>query len=232
MGDTGAPECTDDRFMLANGNHAPGRPSVKTCVLADDHPAVTHVISQLLVERGYSVVASVADGASALAAIELHRPDVAIVDFSMPGLTGVEVARASGRSTPGTGVMLFTAHGHEALMHEALEAGVRGLVLKHAPITEVVRAVELVADGKIYIDPTLAVRLIAAGKRRAKGDLTQRERDVLRLIADGKTNDQIGLELFISPQTVRTYVRKAMSKMQAANRTQAVANALRRSLIA
>jgi DNA-binding NarL/FixJ family response regulator len=204
----------------------------KTCVIADDHPAVTHMIGRLLEERGYSIVATVPDGDRALLAIEEHRPDVAILDLAMPGLNGLDVTRAIARTSPTTAPLLFTGHSREALVVEALAAGVRGLVLKQAPIAEILRAVDLVASGDIYVDPTLAAPLITARRRRTKAELSHRESEVLRLISEGMTNDQIGADLFISPQTVRTYVRKAMAKLGAANRTQAVATALRRSLIA
>lgn len=200
-------------------------------MIADDHPAVTHMLGQLLEPRGYTVVC-VGDGDSAIEAIELHRPDVAVLDVSMPRQTGLDVARAAARISPDTAVLLYTASAGEALLHEALEVGVRGLVLKNAPVAEVVRAIELVASGKLYVDPTLGASLIASGKKRPNADLTQREREVLRRVADGKTNDQIGAELFISPQTVRTYVRKAMAKLDADTRTQAVAEAIRQHLIA
>jgi DNA-binding NarL/FixJ family response regulator len=203
----------------------------RTCLVADDHPAVTHVISQLLRDRGFEVLATVEDGTNALDTIERLRPDFAVIDLSMPGLSGIEVARAAAESSPETAVLLYTGHGQETLMKEALDAGVRGLVLKHAPVVEIIRAIEIVASGNVYVDPTLAVSLIAARKKPARGELTMREREVLRLISDGKNNVEIGKELYISPQTVRTYVRKAMAKLKARNRTHAVATALRRSLI-
>jgi DNA-binding NarL/FixJ family response regulator len=203
----------------------------RTCLVADDHPAVTHVISQLLRDRGFEVLATVEDGTNALDTIERLRPDFAVIDLAMPGLSGIEVARAAAESSPETAVLLYTGHGQETLMKEALDAGVRGLVLKHAPVVEIIRAIEIVASGSVYVDPTLAVSLIAAGKKPARGELTMREREVLRLISDGKNNVEIGKELYISPQTVRTYVRKAMAKLKARNRTHAVATALRRSLI-
>jgi DNA-binding NarL/FixJ family response regulator len=203
----------------------------KTCLVADDHPAVTHVISQLLRDRGFQVVATVEDGQHALDAIVKHRPDIAVLDVSMPSLSGIEVAKQAMQASPETAVLLYTGHGQEVLLREALDAGVRGLVLKHAPVVEIISAVETVASGTVYVDPTLAVALISAGRKPARGDLTQRERDVLRLISDGLNNVEIGQNLFISPQTVRTYVRKAMAKLQARNRTHAVATALRRSLI-
>jgi DNA-binding NarL/FixJ family response regulator len=115
---------------------------------------------------------------------------------------------------------------------EALDAGVRGFVLKEAPLADLVRAVRTVAGGGSYVDPVLVGVLASPQAVEQLPALSQRERDVLRLLADGMSNEQIGKELFISPETVRTHVRKAMDKLDADTRTQAVAKALRQSLIA
>jgi DNA-binding NarL/FixJ family response regulator len=129
-------------------------------------------------------------------------------------------------------VILYTAYGDRALLTEALDAGARGFVLKEAPLAELVRAVELVAEGRTYVDPVLAGVVTGGAATEKVLNLTQRERDVLRLLADGNSNEAIGKTLFISPETVRTHVRKAMTKLDADTRTQAVATALRMSLIA
>jgi DNA-binding NarL/FixJ family response regulator len=129
-------------------------------------------------------------------------------------------------------VILYTAYGERALLTEALDAGARGFVLKEAPLAEVLRAVELVAEGRTYVDPVLAGVLSSGAAADKTLKLTQRERDTLRLLADGHSNEEIGKRLFISPETVRTHVRKAMAKLDADTRTQAVATALRQSLIA
>ncbi len=150
----------------------------------------------------------------------------------MPGLSGIEIARQIARSSPDTAVILYTAFGDRALLTEALDAGARGFVLKEAPLAEVVRAVELVAGGRTYVDPVLAGVLTSSEATEKLSRLTQRERDVLRLLADGKSNEEMGKELFISAETVRTHIRKAMNKLDADTRTQAVATALRQSLIA
>ena len=203
-----------------------------TCVVADDHPAVVEAVSDVLAENGVTVPGRARDGTDAVKLIELHRPDVAVLDLRMPGLSGIEVARLAARSSPGTAVILYTAFGDRALLTEALDAGARGFVLKEAPLAEVVRAVELVAAGRTYVDPVLAGVLSSSAATEKIPNLTQRERDVLRLLADGMTNEEIGKTLFISAETVRTHVRKAMSKLDADTRTEAVATALRQSLIA
>ncbi len=203
-----------------------------TCLVADDHPAVVEAVSDVLEENGIAVVGRARDGREAVQKIEALKPNVALLDLRMPLLSGIEVARQVSRSAPDTAVILYTAFGDRALLTEAMDAGARGFVLKEAPLAEVVRAVELVASGRTYVDPVLAGVLSSSAATDKMSKLTQRERDVLRLLADGLSNEEIGKALFISPETVRTHVRKAMSKLDADTRTQAVATALRQSLIA
>lgn len=203
-----------------------------TCLVADDHPAVVEAVADVLGENGIAIAGRARDGREAVEKIESTQPDVALLDLRMPGLSGIEVARHVGRSAPNTSIILYTAFGDRALLTEAMDAGARGFVLKEAPLAEVVRAVELVASGRTYVDPVLAGVLSSSAATEKMSRLTQRERDVLRLLADGLSNEEIGKSLFISPETVRTHVRKAMAKLDADTRTQAVATALRQSLIA
>lgn len=217
---------------MSDGSEALQMNSVTTCVVADDHPAMVEAVAEVLSESGVSVVARAADGEDALAKIEARQPDVALIDVRMPRLGGVEVARRAATSAPNTSVILYTAYGDRALLIEALDAGARGFVLKEAPLADLARAVELVARGGTYVDPVLAGFLATSRTTDKLPSLTQREREVLRLLADGNSNEEIGKALFISPETVRTHVRKAMNKLDADTRTQAVATALRQSLIA
>jgi DNA-binding NarL/FixJ family response regulator len=206
--------------------------SSTTCIVADDHPAMVEAVADMLAESGLSVVGRARNGEDALAKIEARQPDVALIDVRMPRLGGVDVARRAATSAPKTAIILYTAYGDRALLTEALDAGARGFVLKEAPLTDLARAVELVAQGGTYVDPVLASFLASSRTTEKLRTLTQRERDVLRLLADGHSNEEIGKRLFISPETVRTHVRKAMAKLDADTRTQAVATALRQSLIA
>ena len=201
-----------------------------TCVIADDHPAMLTAIADTLERSGVEVVGRAADGQVALAQIEAHQPQVALVDIRMPRLSGIEVATKAGVVAPNTSIIFYTAYGDRALLSEALDVGARGFVLKEAPLPDLVRAVERVAAGDAYVDPVLAGVLVSAQSEKVP-TLTQREREVLRLLADGQSNEEIGKRLFISPETVRTHVRKAMAKLAADTRTQAVAIALRQSLI-
>jgi DNA-binding NarL/FixJ family response regulator len=211
------------------------RPAAQSvsCLVADDHPAVLEAVGDYLDQAGIRVAGRARDGEEALQKIESLRPDVALVDLRMPRLGGIELARQVSRVHPDTAVILYTGYGDRAQLTEALDAGARGFVLKEAPLDDLVRAVEAVARGDTYVDPVLAGVLATASAGAGQvPTLTQRERDVLRLLADGLSNEEIGKKLFISAETVRTHIRKAMDKLDADTRTQAVAKAIRQSLIA
>ena len=165
-----------------------------------------------------------------MALVESQRPGLAVLDLRMPGLAGAAVIRRVSRTTPQCACVVYSGFGDGALLNEVLDAGARGYVLKDAPLDALVRALVTVDGGGMYIDPALADVLIRATPARELG-LTPRERDVLRLLADGHSNESIGRELFISPDTARTQLGTAMAKLGVSTRTQAVASALRHELI-
>lgn len=200
-----------------------------TAIVADDHPAMLAAVCDVLADAGVDVIGRAQNGEEALAKIETRRPRVAVVDVRMPRLGGVELARRAAEVAKDTALVFYTAYGDRALVTEALDLGVRGFVLKEAPLEDLLRAVRAVAAGKTYIDPVLAASAIGPS---TAPQLTARERDVLRLLADGFSNEEIGKELYISAETVRGYIRKAMAKLGADTRTEAVAAALRQNLIA
>ena len=202
-----------------------------TIVVADDHPAMLAAVAEILDRNGFEVVGSARDGQQAAALIEATKPKVAVLDMRMPRLSGIEVAIRVASVSPETSIIFYTAFGDRALLSEALDVGARGFVLKEAPLSDLVRCVELVVGGEAYVDPVLAGFLVSSDLVDRVPALTQREREVLRLLADGLANDEIGKRLNISAETVRTHVRKAMTKLEADTRTQAVAKALRQSII-
>lgn len=202
-----------------------------TCVLADDHPPVLQFLSRFLSNSGITITASTRDGDEALRKIEQTHPTVAVLDARMPRLSGLDVVQRLQTAGSPTRVILYTGYGDDALLSDALDSGVGGVLDKEAPLDDLLRAIRIVAEGGTYLDPTAAASLIAQRRRVSAHALTQREREVLRLLADGNTNEAIGAELSISPQTVRTHVQKAMEKLGAGTRVQAVATALREELI-
>jgi DNA-binding NarL/FixJ family response regulator len=201
-------------------------------VVADDHPAILDAVSRFLEsERGFELVGRAGDGETALQLIAEVKPEIALLDIRMPGLGGIDVAaRLNAMSSP-TSVVLYTAYPERALLLASLDAGVRGFILKEAPLEEMVRAIRIVAGGGSYIDAALAGVLAGPATNERMLTLTKRERDVLRLLAEGMRDEQAGRTLSISPLTVRTHVQHAMAKLKCDTRTQAVAVALRESLI-
>jgi DNA-binding NarL/FixJ family response regulator len=205
--------------------------ALTTIVVADDHPAMLEAVAEILERHGFTVVGRAPDGEQAVTLISEQKPDLALLDYRMPRLNGIEVAARAATGSPDTAIVFDTAYGDRALLSEALEVGARGFVLKEGPLSDLVNAVERVVAGESYVDPVLAGFLVTDALNERLTTLTQRERDVLRLLADGLANEEIGKRLQISPETVRTHVRKAMTKLEADTRTQAVATALRQSII-
>jgi two-component system, NarL family, nitrate/nitrite response regulator NarL len=203
-----------------------------SCLVADDHPAMVEAICAVLEDHDISVAGRAHDGAEAYTKIEKRRPTVALVDVRMPSLSGLDLVRHAAKANLPTRIILYTGYGDRTLLTEAIDAGASGFLMKAAPLLHLVRAVEIVARGGTYVDPVLADVLAVSKGNGNTPELTPREREVLRLLADGFANEEIGRQLVISPETVRTHVRKAMTKLGAETRTQAVAKALRLSLIA
>jgi DNA-binding NarL/FixJ family response regulator len=196
-----------------------------SCLLADDHPALTVAIAAYLGENGFDVVGPVADGRRAVALAEETKPELAVIDYRMPRLAGIELIKAVHEVSPETRIAVYTADADEALAHCVLQSGAVAIVLKEAPLADLVRALEAALAGKSYIDPALA-RTTKPG-----GSLTKRELEVLKLLAEGLQHEEIGRRLGISSETVRTHLRKASDRLGATTRTQAVATALRLGLI-
>lgn len=201
-----------------------------TCVVADDHPPIVDAVVRYLTAGGFRVLGSAQDGEEALAAIARHHPAVCVSDIRMPHLAGLDLARRAKASAPETAVVLYSGFADRGLVAEALDAGARGFALKDGPLSDLARAIDLVAGGDVYVDPVLAADL-ARAEPIASRRLTGRERDVLRLLAEGGSYGEIASNLFLSPDTVRAHAHHAMTKLGAKTRTQAVALALRDALI-
>jgi DNA-binding NarL/FixJ family response regulator len=208
-------------------------------ILADDHAVVRQGIRRFLEEDGdVDVVAEASDGAEAVRLVEEHRPDVAVLDIRMPEVTGVEATRRIKARFPDTRVLVLTAYDDDPYVFALLEAGADGYVLKTASADQLVDAVHTVHRGESALSPEVASKVVqqATGRRPASAadqiePLTPREIDVLRLVAKGMTNREVGQELGISHRTVQGHLASIYDKLDANSRTEAVTEALKRGWI-
>ena len=201
-----------------------------TCVVADDHPPVLESVSRFLELQGFRVVGRARNGEEAIALVESQRPSVAVLDLRMPLVAGASVIRQVARTTPQCSCVVYSGFGDGALLDRGARRRRPRLRAQGCPARRARSCARDRGNGGMYIDPALADVLIRATPARELG-LTVRERDVLRLLADGHSNESIGRELFISPDTARTQLGAAMAKLGVSTRTQAVATALRHELI-
>jgi DNA-binding NarL/FixJ family response regulator len=190
-------------------------------LLADDHVTVRHGLKLLIDgQPDMKVVAEASDGATAVKSAAALKPDVVVMDISMPGMNGLVATRALKKQQPGTAVITLTRHSDDAYLQELLRAGVSGYVLKQSAPTELLRAIREAAAGGQYLDSTLAAR-VTAGFLAREGRtvdkpgaaLSQREAEVLRLIASGYSNKEIAGRLSLSVKTVEAHKANAMRKL-------------------
>ncbi|GJF08249.1 DNA-binding response regulator [Mycolicibacterium cyprinidarum] len=204
-------------------------------VVGDDHPMFREGVVRALQSSGsIDVVAEADDGTAALAAIREHRPQVALLDYRMPGMDGSEVAEAVQRDALPTRVLLISAHDESAIVYKALQMGAAGFLPKESSRSELVAAVLDCAKGRDVVAPSLAAGLAGEIRRRVEPEgplLSPREREVLTLIAAGSSIPAIAKELFLAPSTVKTHVQRLYQKLGVSDRAAAVAEAMRRKLL-
>ncbi len=208
-------------------------------VICDDHEIVRRGLVALLhAEPGFLVVAEAGDGQDALALVEKHHPAVLVTDLVLPGLSGLELARIALQRSPGTQVVLLSMHDDEGYVREALRIGVAGYVLKDSSVRDLVTAVKHAVEGKRFLSTPLAERIVDQYARRATDDpgdiydsLTQREREILHLAAEGRTAPQIAERLSISPRTVETHRANLMRKLGVSSQSELVRYAIKRGIV-
>ena len=204
-------------------------------VVADDHPLYRDGVVRALSASGQvEVVAEAEDGRAALEEIRKHLPDVALLDYRLPELDGVEVTHAIIRDGLPTRVLLVSAFTDSGLVYKALQVGVGGYIAKDARREQIVDAVLACARGETVLPPELASGLASEIRLRATSDapvLTDREAEILRLIAAGKSLPAIAKELFLGVTTVKTHAQHLYAKLEVSDRAAAVAEAMRRGLI-
>jgi len=207
-------------------------------LLVDDHEVVRLGLKTLL-ERypDFEVVAEAGTAAEAVAKALHHKPDVVVMDIRLPGESGIDACRQITEKLPDAKVIMLTSYAEDEMLFAAIRAGAAGYVLKQIGGDELVRAIETVGRGEALIAPSLIKRVLAEVRRAAQreeaaafADLTLQERQVLALIAEGKTNREIAQALFLGEGTVRNYVSSILSKLNVSNRAEAAAYAIEHNL--
>jgi DNA-binding NarL/FixJ family response regulator len=189
--------------------------------IVDDHPVVREGLAAALSNRGFEIAASFGSAEELLAA--RFDADVVLLDLELPGMSGVDAIARVGKP-----VLVLTAYSNDEQIEAVLRAGARGYLLKGAAVDEIERAIRAVASGQTYLDPKVASRLVAlSGAPR----LSAREREVLRLVAAGRSNKEIASALDVAERTVKFHVTSIFNKLGAENRAQAVAIAIERGLV-
>ena len=203
-------------------------------VFADDHPFIRSGVETALFGSEFDIVASVATGAEALAAIAQHDPEIAILDVSMPVLNGLDAMRGIQRVSPRTRTIFLTMYAERPFVLRAMQAGARGYVLKSQAAQEVLRAIRAVLRGAVYLGPDVAALLVEA-YRHADGELddplTLREREVLQLVGEGRTTKAIAGVLGISFKTAESHRNRIMKKLDIHETAGLVRYAIRRGLL-
>jgi two-component system response regulator NreC len=209
-------------------------------LLADDHGIVRRGLRSLLEENGFSIVAEAADGLEAIRLTEEHQPDLLIVDIGMPRLSGIEVAARSQKLERPPGVIVLSMHADESYIIRALAAGARAYLLKDATDEDLLPAIRAVAAGKPFFSPAVTAILVEdyvrTLQKRGLTDsyhlLTDREREVLHLLAEGRSNKEVATLLDVGVSTVETHRSNLMQKLGLHNTAEIVLYAVRKRLIA
>jgi DNA-binding NarL/FixJ family response regulator len=202
-------------------------PRILRVVIADDHPFYRQGLARLLSQSGVEVVGEAANGPDAIELVERTAPDVAVVDLNMPGMSGVEVTRRLNERMPASRVLVVSVSAQEEDVTEAILAGASGYVLKDGPVEEVVAGIRAAAAGESLLSPRIAGTLLDRIRDREVQPelppipLSQRELQVLRLVAQGRGESEIGEALHIGAGTVTKHISSLLMKLQVENRVQA-----------
>lgn len=207
-------------------------------LIADDHEMVRRGLSLVLeTEKDFCVVGEASTGRQAVEAVLQQRPDVLVLDLRMPDMDGIAVLKAVKREAPTTRVVLLTGYEADEAILRAVQEGADGFLFKDAPPAELCRAIRLVAAGEAYLQSEVTTKLVHLMAKRAAplpprgSTLTPREREILRLMARGHTNQEIAELVGVSLETVRSHVKNILQKLDQPNRTRAVLYALRSGLV-
>jgi DNA-binding NarL/FixJ family response regulator len=209
-----------------------------TILLADDHNVLRQGIAQMLdAQPDMKVVAQAGNGSDAVDLARTHQPDIALLDINMPEMDGVEAARRITAELPHTAIIILTMYRRDDYVFEAIKAGASGYLLKEVELDELLTAIRAVAQGEAVIDPAVASRVLAEFRQPKETDktpesrLSDRDVDILRLVAQGLSNQEIAEHLFISEKTVRNRLSLVFHQLHLKNRTEAALYAMREGLV-
>jgi len=203
-------------------------------VLADDHALVRQALKSLLEREGFQIVAEASDGREALHQLQTLNPDIAVMDISMPILNGLDAARQVSFSSLKAKTILLTQHDEKQYVSEALEAGVKGYVLKSQVASDLVQAIRQVSRGEVYLSPGVSGAVMEAYRSKSdkhRDPLTTRERQVLQLIAEGKSTKDVASMLGISVKTAESHRTRLMQKLDIHETASLVLYAVRRGIV-
>jgi DNA-binding NarL/FixJ family response regulator len=201
------------------------------CLAVDDHPAVTQGLELLLGGSGdINLVDSVHSGEEAVDAVRRHDPEVVIVDVRLPGMDGISTVKEISAHSPETATVVFSAYGDKRLLSDAISAGARGYVMKGSPPDDLLRAIRTVKRGEAFVDPSLSPALLMTPAVK-DAPLSEREREILQLLAEGLHTEEVAKRIGLSAETVKSDTKRAITKLEADGRVHAVAIALRKALI-
>jgi NarL family two-component system response regulator YdfI len=202
------------------------------CLAVDDHQVVRQGLEILFGDTDdLQLVGTVGSGEDALETIKQNEPQVVLMDVRLPGMDGVSTIKRIHEEAPNVQFVVFSAYGDRRLVSDAIAAGARGYVMKGAPPDDLLRAIRTVAVNKPFVDPSLSPMLLMTDAGRAEAQLSEREREILQLLAKGYHTEEVARAIGLSVETVKSDTKRVIGKLQADTRTHAVAIALRQALI-
>jgi DNA-binding NarL/FixJ family response regulator len=200
-------------------------------VLIEDHQALREGLELLLDRAGIEVAATAGTAEEGRRLIERHDPDVALIDINLGDGSGIELTAQLIDADPDRRIVLYTGSSEIDLLISGLDSGARGYALKEGTQSELRTAIATVAEGGTYVDPRLHPALLSRKATQTQKSLSKREREIMDLLAQGLTGEQVAEKLFLSPETIKTHIRNAMNKLEAHTRVHAIAIALREGFI-